>query len=153
MTNIWLGKWRYLTYRYIELIFFGSEMYKSDPITLTNQPETDTAPPPSSSRVMGCWGVGRRLNLLRTGQPKWTNWKYSCSAVCDGRGEIDGSRGAAMKPTVQQMLALGPGGVWLQGGRCNSQYLRRYGRFCPPWCGWCWWVLIVRWELGEHSGY
>ena len=33
-------------------------MYKSDPITLTNQPETRSIPSPSSSRVMGCWGVG-----------------------------------------------------------------------------------------------
>ena len=39
-------------------------MYKSDPITLTNQPETRSIPPPSSSRVMGCWGVGAEAEFV-----------------------------------------------------------------------------------------
>eukprot|EP00956_Cyclotella_meneghiniana_P016549 scaffold26127_cov74-Cyclotella_meneghiniana.AAC.1 len=41
-----------------------SNIYKSDPITLTNQPESHPIPPPSSSRVMGCWGVGAEVEFV-----------------------------------------------------------------------------------------
>ena len=47
------------------LLLFGKKIVKTDNNALTNQPETRSIPPPSSSRVMGCWGVGAEAELVQ----------------------------------------------------------------------------------------
>ena len=46
------------------LLLFGKKIVKTDFNALTNQPETRSIPPPSSSRVMGCWGVGAETEFV-----------------------------------------------------------------------------------------
>ena len=46
------------------LLLFGKKIVKTDINALTNQPETRSIPPPSSSRAMGCWGVGAEAEFV-----------------------------------------------------------------------------------------
>eukprot|EP00956_Cyclotella_meneghiniana_P028408 scaffold65823_cov40-Cyclotella_meneghiniana.AAC.5 len=100
--------------------FFGSKMYKSDPITLTNQPETRSISP-SPSRVMGCWGVGAEAEFVEN-QPAEMDKSEIFVFGGDGDGGAKSAKSeAAMTPAVSRMKALGPGGVVAAGGRSKSQ--------------------------------
>eukprot|EP00956_Cyclotella_meneghiniana_P002535 scaffold2932_cov54-Cyclotella_meneghiniana.AAC.2 len=46
------------------LLLFDKKIVKTDNNALTNQPETRSILPPSSSQVMGCWGVGAEAELV-----------------------------------------------------------------------------------------
>ena len=83
-----------------ELIFFGSKMYKSDTITLTNQPETRSIPPPSSWRAMGCWGVGAEAEFVENRPTEVDESEiFVFGRFGDGGAKIGGEE-AAMEPAA-----------------------------------------------------
>ena len=59
LVEVVFGVYRLAKTEVERLVFLELEnkMDKTDDSALTNQPETRTIPPPSSSQVMECWGV------------------------------------------------------------------------------------------------
>eukprot|EP00956_Cyclotella_meneghiniana_P019533 scaffold33464_cov39-Cyclotella_meneghiniana.AAC.1 len=56
-------------------------MYNTDPITLTNQPETGAIPSLTLSRAAGCQGVGADVVFDEYWPAEVDESEYSCSAV------------------------------------------------------------------------
>jgi len=75
-------------------------IYKSDPITLTNQPETRSIPSPSPSRVMGCWGVVAEAVFVDNRPADVDESEiFVFGGVGDGGAKIGGAE-AAMAPAA-----------------------------------------------------
>eukprot|EP00956_Cyclotella_meneghiniana_P035352 scaffold114268_cov37-Cyclotella_meneghiniana.AAC.2 len=105
-------------------------MYNTDPITLTNQPETGAIPSLTLSRAAGCQEVGANVVLDEYWPAEVDESEVLVfGRVGDNRAKLPEVE-AAMTPALLRIMALGPGGVAAAGGWSISLLFSRYW---PPW--------------------
>ena len=96
-------------------------MYKTDPIALTNQPETGEIPSRILSQAVRSWEVGAEVEfddyqLVEMDESKI----FVFGRVVDGRAKLSKTK-ILTTMAVWQMLALGTGGIAAEGRRSNSE--------------------------------